>query len=83
VRAAKDFQIVLEFATLHNRHLSGCAEQRHKIIPGSIWIRARARPYGEQEGSAYNGHFGCMCYHPAFVFNQLGDVERLLYVHSA
>jgi Transposase DDE domain group 1 len=32
--------------------------------------------FGEQEGSAYNGHFGCTCYHPLFVFNQLGDVER-------
>jgi len=32
--------------------------------------------YGEQEGSAYNEHFGCTCYHPLFVFNQLGDVER-------
>jgi hypothetical protein len=32
--------------------------------------------YGEQEGSAYNGHFGCTCYHPLFVFNQLGDLER-------
>src|SRR5215469_2864058 len=32
--------------------------------------------YGEQEGSAYTGHFGCTCYHPLFVFNQLGDVER-------
>jgi hypothetical protein len=32
--------------------------------------------YGEQEGTAYNGHFGCTCYHPLFVFNQLGDVER-------
>src|SRR2546423_778697 len=21
-------------------------------------------------------HFGCICYHPLFVFNQLGDVER-------
>ena len=43
--------------------------------------------YGEQEGSAYNGHFGCMCYHPLFVFNQLGDVERCALrsgnVHSA
>jgi hypothetical protein len=29
--------------------------------------------YGEQEGSAYNGHFGCTCYHPLFVFNHLGD----------
>src|SRR5215203_3731834 len=26
--------------------------------------------FGEQEGSAYNGHFGCTCYHPLFVFNQ-------------
>jgi hypothetical protein len=32
--------------------------------------------YGEQEASTYNGHFGCTCYHPPFVFNQLGDVER-------
>ena len=43
--------------------------------------------YGEQEGSAYNGHFACTCYHPLFVFNQLGDVERCALrpgnVHSA
>jgi hypothetical protein len=43
--------------------------------------------YGEQEGSAYNGHFGCTCYHPLFVFNQLGDAERCALrpgnVHSA
>ena len=43
--------------------------------------------YGEQEGSTYNGHFGCTCYHPLFVFNQLGDLERCALrsgnVHSA
>ena len=43
--------------------------------------------YGAQEGSAYNGHFGCTCYHPSFVFNQLGDLERCALrsgnVHSA
>ena len=43
--------------------------------------------YGEQEGTAYNGHFGCTCYHPLFCFNQFGDVERALLrdgnVHSA
>ena len=43
--------------------------------------------YGEQEGSAYNGHFSCTCYHPLFVFNQFGDVERCVLrpgnVHSA
>ena len=32
--------------------------------------------YGEQEGSAYNGHFACTCYHPLFLFNQFGDLER-------
>ena len=31
--------------------------------------------YGQQEGSAYSGYFRCMCYHPAFCFNQDGDVE--------
>ena len=32
--------------------------------------------HGDQEGSASNGHFGCSCYHPLFVFNQFGDLER-------
>ena len=27
--------------------------------------------HGEQEGTAYNGRFGCTCYHPLFLFNQL------------
>ena len=32
--------------------------------------------YGEEEGSVCSGHFGCICYHTLFVFNELGDVER-------
>jgi Transposase DDE domain group 1 len=43
--------------------------------------------HGQQEGSAWNGHFGCTCYHPLFLFNQFGDLERCLLrpgnVHSA
>jgi hypothetical protein len=43
--------------------------------------------HGEQEGSVWNGHFGCTCYHPLFVFNQYGDLERCRLrpgnVHSA
>jgi len=43
--------------------------------------------HGEQEGSAYNGHFGCTCFHPLFCFNQFGDCEGVLLrsgnVHSA
>jgi len=29
--------------------------------------------HGEQEGSAYNGHFESVCYHPLFLFNGRGD----------
>ncbi len=43
--------------------------------------------HGEQEGSAYNGHFKCNCYHPLFCFNQYGDCEGAILrpgnVHSA
>jgi hypothetical protein len=43
--------------------------------------------HGEQEGSAYNGHFRCNCYHPLFSFNQYGDCEGAMLrpgnVHSA
>jgi hypothetical protein len=30
--------------------------------------------YGRQQGTAYNGHFECLCY-PFFLFNQFGDLE--------
>ena len=33
--------------------------------------------HGTQEGSAYNGHFGCTCCHPPFCFSQFGDLERV------
>ena len=40
-----------------------------------------------RKARAYNGHFGCTCYHPLFVFNQFGDLERCALrpgnVHSA
>jgi hypothetical protein len=43
--------------------------------------------HGNQEGSAWNGHFNSRCYHPLFVFNQFGDCEgatlRPGNVHSA
>jgi len=43
--------------------------------------------HGEQEGSAYNGHFRSYCFHPLFCFNQFGDCEGALLrpgkVHSA
>jgi hypothetical protein len=43
--------------------------------------------YGGQEGSAWNGHFRRTCYHPLFLFNQFGDLERCMLrpgnVHTA
>ena len=43
--------------------------------------------YGDQEGSAWNGHFDCNCYHPNFLFNLFGMLERCALrngnVHSA
>jgi len=52
----------------------------HQRLPPKMMVldmdSSESPTYGEQEGSAYNGHFGCTCYHPLFVFNQFGDVER-------
>ena len=36
---------------------------------------SESETYGSQQGSAYNGYFGCTCYHPLFLFNQSGDLE--------
>src|SRR3546814_1274148 len=43
--------------------------------------------HGDQEGTAWNGHFDCTCYHPIFLFNQFAMLERCALrngnVHSA
>ena len=48
---------------------------------------SESQTHGRQEGSAWNGHFECTCYHPLFCFNQFGDLERAMLregnVHSA
>jgi hypothetical protein len=44
----------------------GCSRHAHQRQPD----------LSDQEGSACNGHFGCTCYHPLFLFNHLGDLER-------
>ena len=63
----------------------------HRCRPAKIIVldmdSSVSPPYGGQESTAYNGHFGCTCYHPLFVFNQFGDLERCALrsgnVHSA
>lgn len=38
--------------------------------------------HGDQEGAAWNGHFDCNCYHPNFLFNQFGMLERCALRHG-
>jgi hypothetical protein len=46
-----------------------------------------SQTHGDQENSVWNSHYACTCYHPLFVFNQFGDLERCTLrpgnVHSA
>ena len=37
------------------------------------WCWRESPVYGEQENSAYNGHFESTCYHPLLLFNRDGD----------
>ncbi|HMB05911.1 MAG TPA: IS1380 family transposase [Isosphaeraceae bacterium] len=55
------------------------AHQRRKLTRLVLDMDSSvSETYGRQEGSAYNGHCGCTCYHPLFVFNQFGDLERVM-----
>lgn len=72
--------------------LSGASIDRvHARRPQSVVVldmdSSVSETHGGQEGSAYNGHLGCTCYHPLFLFNQFGDLQRWALrpgnVHSA
>ena len=61
-----------------------------RLAPKSITLdmdSSESPVHGDQEGSAWNGHFQSKCLHPLFVFNQFGDLERCALrpgnVHSA
>jgi len=65
---------------------------RHHAAKPLSWITldmdsSVSPTHGAQEGTAWNGHFDCSCYHPLFVFNQFGHLERCKLrpgnVHSA
>jgi len=74
-------------ANLHGQRIDNVHQRRPPKTIVLDMDSSESPTYGEQEGSAYNGHFGRTCYHPLFVFNQLGDVERCALrpgnVHSA
>ena len=57
-----------------NRELIGKAEAIHWQYRTVLDMDSTEIPvYGEQEQSAYNGHFESTCYHPLLLFNREGD----------
>ena len=79
-------------------NVEGLARLNAKWVDGAISHTAHRRVildmdssespvHGERDGASYNGHFGSMCRHPLFAFNQFGDCEGAMLragnVHSA
>jgi hypothetical protein len=57
-----------------NRGLIGKAEALDSPLRVVLDMDSTEIPvYGQQEQSAYNGHFASTCYHPLLLFNREGD----------
>jgi Transposase DDE domain group 1 len=57
-----------------NRELIGKAEAIHSPYQAVLDMDSTEIPvHGEQEQSAYNGHFESTCFHPLLLFNRDGD----------
>jgi len=57
-----------------NRALIGKAEAMDSACQAVLDMDSTEIPvYGEQEQTAYNGHFESTCYHPLLLFNREGD----------
>jgi hypothetical protein len=57
-----------------NRDMIGRAETWDRSDRVVLDMDSSESPvHGQQEGSAYNGHFETVCYHPLFLFNDHGD----------
>ena len=57
-----------------NRALIGKAEAMDSACRAVLEMDPTEIPvYGEQEQTAYNGHFESTCYHPLLLFNREGD----------
>jgi len=67
-------------AALADRSGAWIDRRVHTRNPGSVivldMVISVSKTHRAQDDSAYNGHFGCTCYHPLFLFNQFGDLER-------
>jgi hypothetical protein len=91
-------RIVRRCVAQHNRRVR-LVQRQHSNGSYALFVRSGLKPIEFEKGktaigvpsldklSAFNGHFACACYHPLFVFNQFGDLERCALrsgnVHSA
>jgi len=78
---------VAALADLPGRWIDAVHDRRPPKVVTLDMDSSESPVHGEQEGSAWNGHFRSKCLHPLFVFNQFGDLERCALrpgnVHSA
>jgi hypothetical protein len=69
-----------------DKNLRGLAQMNSQWVEGAMVHTPHRRVildmdssespvHGQQEGTVYNGHFECVCYHPLFLFNQFGNCE--------
>jgi hypothetical protein len=73
----------LGFGELIAQHLTDLRKGKNTQLPfadlfrQSVYSRIAGSTeipvYGQQEKSAYNGHFESTCYHPLLLFNREGD----------
>ncbi len=62
-------------ATLNAAWLWAAMAHTHTQRPILDLDSSESPVHGQQEGARYNGHYGGVCYHPLFSFNQFGDCE--------
>lgn len=84
LRASKNLTALANLSGQWIDRVQACRSPRSIVLDMDSSV---SPTHGDQEMSVWNGHFECTCYHPLFVFNQFGDLERCALrpgnVHSA
>jgi hypothetical protein len=82
--AEKNLSAIADLSGQWSDTVHGCRPPRGIVLDMDSSV---SPTHGEQENSVWNGHYACTCYHPLFLFNQFGDLERCALrpgnVHSA
>jgi hypothetical protein len=71
--AEKNLSALTDLSGQWSDTVHGCRPPRGIVLDMDSSV---SPTHGEQENSVWNGHYACTCYHPLFLFNQFGDLER-------